>query len=90
MEPRSCCLCWGKHPPGLQGRSLGTVTTSDVVVKIGVSTIRTFCTVERQKSSFVLFVWDISVALLSIYRDLVLLNKSCVSSSMLLPGRTHG
>ena len=65
-------------------------STSDLMVQMGLSTIRTFCTFEQQKSSFVVFVWDISVTLLSIYRDLVLLNKSYVSGSMLLPGRTHG
>jgi len=68
------------------GKASSRVATTDLVVEMGLSTVRTFCAFEQHKSSFVVFVWDISVTLLI----LVLLNKSCVSGSMLLPGTTQG
>lgn len=82
MEPWSCFLS-----PGLQDRWLGLATTSDLMVKMGISSVRTFCSFGQQKSSFMVFIWVISVTLPSMYKRLVLLNKSHVSGSMLLPGK---
>lgn len=55
------------------------------MVEVGLSTKRSFCAFGQPKFLFVVFLWDVSMTLLSICGDSVLLSKSCVSGSNAAP-----